>query len=71
MSTGARNDHLAQSGDLLDDGGEWLEEVSDSGIAESRAKFGPLGGPKWKAIEDYWEQKRLRDQLQDYFLEDD
>lgn len=60
-----------QNDELLDDAGEWLEDLSDNGIIEDHVKRGPRSGPKWKAIEDYWEQKRLRDQLQDYYSEED
>ena len=49
---------------------EWPEEVADGPSPEERDRPTPRGGPKWKAIEDHWERKRLREALQDY-LEDD
>ena len=70
MSKGTRDENLAQDDDYIDDGNEWSEAVSDDALPEG-GKAASRGRPKWKAIEEYWEQKRLKDALQDYPSEED
>ena len=65
MSKGTRNENLAQDDDYLDDGNDWSESATDDALPEG-GKGADRGRPKWKAIEEYWEQKRLKDALQDY-----
>ena len=70
MAKSTRDDNLAQDDDFLDEGNDWNEPPSEN-IPQERDKSVPRGGPKWKAIEEYWEEKRLRDALQDYLSEED
>ena len=71
MSKSSHDDNLVENDDFSDNIGEWIEESTNSGLKRERASSTPRSGLKWKAIEDYWEQKRLRDALQDDFSEDD
>ena len=70
MANSTRDDNLAQDDDFLEEGGEWSDPVNDN-LPQERDKSHPRNGPKWKAIEEYWEQKRLRDALQDYLSEEE
>ena len=70
MSKGSRDNNLAQDDDFLDDSNDWNEPLAEH-IPQDRYKSVPRSGPKWKAIEDYWEEKRLRDALQDYLGEEE
>lgn len=70
MSKGKRDDNRAQDDDYLDDGNDWNDAPMDNFPSE-RDKQAARGRPKWKAIEEYWEQKRLKDALQDYPSEED
>ena len=67
MSKGTRDNNLAHDDDFFDD---WNEPLADN-IPQERGKSVSRGSPKWKAIEDYWEEKRLRDALQDYLGEEE
>ena len=67
MSKGTRDNNLAQDDDFFD---EWNEPLADN-IPQEQGKSVSRSGPKWKAIEDYWEEKRLRDALQDYLGEEE
>ena len=69
MSKGMRDENLAQDDEYLEDGNEWSETVTDAASPEAE-KAAARGRPKWKAIEEYWEQKRLKDALQDYPTEE-
>ncbi|MEJ2650525.1 MAG: hypothetical protein P8173_01750 [Gammaproteobacteria bacterium] len=70
MSKGKRDENLAQHDDYLDeDSDDWSEAVVD-GASPNRDKSTGRSAPKWKAIEEYWEKKRLEDALQDYLSED-
>jgi hypothetical protein len=71
MSKSPGSDNLAQDDDFLDDGNEWTDSASDNALATEEAKPPARSGPKWQAIEVYWERKRLRDALQDYLTEED
>ena len=64
------DDNLTQDDDFIDESNDWTEPA-DGGIPQDRGKPVSRGGPKWKAIEEYWEEKRLRDTLQDYLTEKD
>ena len=70
MSKSTRDDNLAQDDDYLDDSNDWSEPATDD-IPQERDKPRSHGRPKWKAIEEYWEKKRLKDALQDYLSEED
>ena len=70
MAKGTRNNNLAQDDDFLDESGDWNEPLTDI-TTQERYKSVSRNGPKWKAIEDYWEEKRLRDALQDYLSEEE
>ena len=70
MAKGTRDDSLAQDDELLDENGDWQEPPLEN-IPLDRNKAALRGAPKWKAIEDYWEEKRLRDALQDYLSEEE
>jgi hypothetical protein len=70
MSKSTRDDSLAQDDDFPDDGSEWSEPATDN-LPRERGKSISRGGPKWKAIEEYWEEKRLQDALQDYMTEEE
>ena len=59
----------AEEEDLPD--ADWSDEAADALSPDEQARPVPQGGPKWKAIEDYWERKRLREALQEDYLEDD
>jgi hypothetical protein len=71
MSKSPGSDNLAQDDDFIDDGNEWTEPAADGALAPEEAKPLARSGPKWQAIEEYWERKRLRDALQDYLTEED
>lgn len=71
MSNSALDENSAQESDFLDEDSEWVEGASDTGIRQDSDETFPRGGPRWKAIEDYWERKRLRDALQDYTTDDE
>lgn len=70
MSKGTRDENLAQEDDYLDDSNDWNDTTTDY-VQPERDKQAARGRPKWKAIEEYWEQKRLKDALQDYPSEED
>ena len=70
MSKRTRDDNLAKDDDLLDDSDDWSEPVPEI-IPRERGKPISRDGPKWKAIEEYWEKKRLQDALQDYMTEEE
>lgn len=70
MSKTTRDDNLAQDDGFLDESNGWSESATDK-IPQEQAKSVSRDGPKWKAIEEYWEKKRLRDALQDYLTEED
>jgi hypothetical protein len=71
MAQGRQADDPAEDGDFPE--GDWTEEAGDEWNGEERARSVPVPrtGRKWKAIEDYWERKRLREALQDYPMEDE
>lgn len=69
MSKSPGSDNLAQDDDFIDDGNEWIESAPDNTLAPEAAKPLARSGPKWQAIEEYWERKRLRDALRDYLTE--
>ena len=71
MSKGTRDENLARDDDFFDeDGNDWNEPTVDK-IPPNRDKSASRGAPKWKAIEEYWEKKRLEDALQDYLSEEE
>ena len=70
MSKGTRDDNLAQDDDYLDDSNDWNDTATDF-VSPERGKQTSRDRPKWKAIEEYWEQKRLKDALRDYPSEED
>ena len=70
MANSTRDDNLAQDDDFLEDNGDWSDPVADK-LSLDRGKYSSHDGPKWKAIEEYWEKKRLQDALQDYLSEEE
>ena len=70
MSKDPHDNNLAQDEEFLDEGGNWSEDNSVNVPQAERATPVPRVGSKRKAIEEYWEQKRLRDRLQDYLTEE-
>jgi hypothetical protein len=70
MANSTRDDNLAQDDDFLEDSGDWSDPVTDK-LSLDRGKPISRDGPKWKAIEEYWEKKRLQDALQDYLSEEE
>ena len=64
MAKGTRDNNLAQDDDFLEDNGDWSDPVADN-LPLDRGKSISRDGPKWKAIEEYWEKKRLREQFDD------
>jgi len=70
MSKSTRDANLAQDDDYLDDSNDWSDRGTDD-FPQERVKPNAHGRPKWKAIEDYWEQKRLKDALEDYLTEEE
>jgi len=71
MSKATRDDNIAQDDPILDDENDLIEQATDSDLPGELAKPVPRNGPKWKAIEEYWERKRLQDALQDYLTEEE
>ena len=70
MAMSTRDDNLAQDDDFLDENSDWSDPLADK-LPQDRGKSVSRDAPKWKAIEDYWEKKRLQDALQDYLSEED
>ena len=70
MVKSTRDNNLAQDDDFLEDNGDWSDPLAD-GLPQDQDKFISRDGPKWKAIEEYWEKKRLQDALQDYLSEEE
>jgi hypothetical protein len=70
MAKSMRNDNLAQDDDFLDENNDWNDPVADK-LPLDQGKSSTRSGPKWKAIEEYWEKKRLQDALQDYLSEEE
>ena len=70
MSNSMRDENLPQDDTFIDSDNDWNEPVSED-IPQERATSVSRNGPKWKAIEEYWEKKRLQDSLQDYLTEDE
>ena len=70
MAKSTRDDNLAQDDDFLDENSDWSDLLADK-LPQDRGKSASRDTPKWKAIEDYWEEKRLRDALQDYLSEEE
>ncbi len=70
MAHGIESADPAEEDDFLDNG-DWPEEATEELSTQERGRPTPRGGPKWKAIEDYWERKRLRDALQDYIADEE
>ena len=71
MSKASRDDKIAQDDPIVDDETEWTEQATDSELPQEVAKRIPSNRPKWKAIEEYWERKRLQYALQDYLTEEE
>jgi hypothetical protein len=69
MAQGRQADDPAEDDDFIE--GDWAEEAGDEWTGEEKARPAPRAGRKLKAIEDYWERKRLREALRDYPLEDE
>jgi sulfur relay (sulfurtransferase) DsrC/TusE family protein len=70
MAKSTRDDNLAQDDDFLEDNSDWSDPVADN-LPQDRGKPISRDAPKWKAIEEYWEKKRLQDALQDYLSEEE
>ncbi len=70
MANSTRNDNLAQDDDFIEENGDWSDPLTDK-LLQDRGKSVSRDGPKWKAIEEYWEKKRLQDALQDYLSEEE
>jgi hypothetical protein len=68
MPKNMHDDNLAQDDDFSDEDNDWNEPAADN-VPRDRDKTVSRSGPKWKAIEEYWEEKSLRDALQDYLTE--
>jgi hypothetical protein len=71
MSKATRDDKIAQDDPIIDDETEWTEHATDGEPPGEPAKTITRNGPKWKAIEEYWERKRLQDALQDYLTDEE
>ena len=65
-----RDGNLAPDDDILDEDHDWSEPAAET-LFRDRGKPVSRGGPKWKAIEEYWEEKRLRNALKDYLTDED
>ena len=70
MAKSTRDDNLAQDDDFFEDNGDWSDPLTGK-LAQDRGKSFSRDAPKWKAIEEYWEKKRLQDALQDYLSEEE
>ena len=70
MSNSMRDENLPQDDTFIESDTDWNEADSED-IPQVRATSVSRNGPKWKAIEEYWEKKRLQDSLQDYLTEDE
>ena len=70
MSNSMRDENLPQDDTFIDSDTDWNDAVSED-IPKENAPSVSRNGPKWKAIEEYWEKKRLQDSLQDYLTEDE
>jgi hypothetical protein len=70
MANGKHDDNLAQDDDFFEENGDWSDPPADK-LPQDRGKSVSRDGPKWKAIEEYWEKKRLQDALQDYLSEEE
>jgi len=71
MAKALHEDKLSEDDDFVEDVSDWSDELADRTIKAERGNPGPRNSRKWKAIEDYWENKRLRDALQDYTSDED
>lgn len=69
MPTGIQ-ENITRDDDFLEDNSEWVEPASQTRSETMPGKKNPPNGRKWKTIEEYREQKRLRDALQDYTTDD-
>jgi hypothetical protein len=69
MAQGRQADDPAGDDNFIE--GDLAEEAGDERTGEEQARPAPRPGRKLKAIEDYWERKRLREALRDYPLEDE
>jgi len=70
MAKSTRDVNLAQDDDFIEDNNDWGDPIADN-LLQDRGKTISRDGPKWKAIEEYWEKKRLQDALQDYLSEEE
>lgn len=63
MSTSTGNDNL------IDD----VDENFNEGTEAARARPAIAGRTKrrWRSIEQYWEERRLREHLKDYLVDDE
>lgn len=71
MPESTRDANPAQDDDIIDDDNEWVDDAADDSGFQDQAKAASQNLPKWKAIEDYWERKRLRNELQDYLTDEE
>lgn len=62
MSTSASNDHPIEAG---------LTEEAWKEVAETREAPPKACKPRWRSIEQYWEERKLRERLKDYLVDED
>jgi len=63
MSTSTGNDNLID--DVDENFNEGAEAALERPVAAGRAKR------RWRSIEQYWEERRLREHLKDYLVDDE
>ncbi|MEK7322366.1 MAG: hypothetical protein AABZ84_04725 [Pseudomonadota bacterium] len=68
MPKTANDEGIAPVDDFAD-GETWTDDTSEAGATQKSAPVARYA-PKWRNIEQYWEEKRLREQLKDDLLDD-
>lgn len=69
MPNSASGDSLIHDDDFAD-GDTWTEDNSETKGAQKPAASARYA-PKWRNIEQYWEERRLREQLKDDLLDEE
>ncbi len=68
MSTTTSGDNLVNDDDFVEND-TWNNEHAESNSGEKSAAA--RHKPKWRNIEQYWEERRLREQLKDFLRDED
>ncbi len=66
MPKSTDNDNLIDND--LSEGEVWSEGAE---AIERQVNAGARNTPKWRSIEQYWEERRLREHLKDYLVDED